>query len=55
MLAGNIAKNLYYFQKINKLVPTVQDALQGITSGSKILVGGFGICGVPMNLIQGVK
>lgn len=55
MLVGNIAKNIYYFQKINKVVPTIQEALEGIKDGSKILVGGFGICGVPMNLIQGVK
>lgn len=55
MFVGNIAKNIYYFQKINKVVPTIQEALEGIKDGSKILVGGFGICGVPMNLIQGVK
>lgn len=55
MLVGSLARNVYYYQKINKLFPTVQEALAGITNGSKILVGGFGICGVPMNLIQGVK
>ena len=55
MLVGNIARIAYFYQKINKVVPTVQEALKGITDGSKILVGGFGICGIPMNLIQGVK
>jgi hypothetical protein len=55
MFVGNIARNVYYFQKINKVVSSVQEALEGIKDGSKILVGGFGICGVPMNLIQGVK
>ena len=55
MLVGNIAKNFYLFSKANKVVSSVQEALQGIKNGSKILVGGFGICGVPMNLIQGVK
>ena len=55
MLVGNIARNLYLFSKVNKVVSSIQEALQGIKDGSKILVGGFGICGVPMNLIQGVK
>ncbi len=55
MLAGNIARNFYLFSKVNKVVSSVHEALQGIKDGSKILVGGFGICGVPMNLIQGVK
>lgn len=55
MLVGNIAKNVYYYQKINKVVSSVQEALHGLKDGSKVLVGGFGICGVPMNLIQGVK
>jgi 3-oxoacid CoA-transferase subunit A len=55
MLIRNLARNVYYFQKINKVVGSLQEALEGITDGSKILVGGFGICGVPMNLIQGVK
>lgn len=55
MLVGNLAKNIYYYQKINKVVGSLQEALEGITDGSKLLVGGFGICGVPMNLIQGVK
>lgn len=55
MLLGNLARNIYYYQKINKVVGSLQEALQGISDGSKLLVGGFGICGVPMNLIQGVK
>jgi len=55
MLVGNLARNIYYYQRINKVVGSVQEALEGITDGSKILVGGFGICGVPMNLIQGVR
>lgn len=55
MFVGNLARNIYYYQKINKVVGSLQEALKGITDGSKILVGGFGICGVPMNLIQGVR
>ena len=55
MFIPNLARNLYFYQKINKVVPSIADALKGITDNSTLLVGGFGICGVPMNLIQGVK
>ncbi len=55
MFVSNLARNIYFYQKINKLVPSLKEALQGITDNSSILVGGFGICGIPMNLIQGVK
>jgi acyl CoA:acetate/3-ketoacid CoA transferase alpha subunit len=55
MFVPNLARNLYYYQKINKLVPSLSEALNGIKDNSTILVGGFGICGIPMNLIQGVK
>jgi len=33
---------------------TVGDALDGVTDGSKLLVGGFGLCGIPENLINGL-
>ena len=36
---------------INKKVPTVQDALNGIENGMTILLGGFGLCGIPENSI----
>ena len=55
MFVSNLARNLYFYQKINKLVPSLKEALKGISNNSSILVGGFGICGIPMNLIQGVK
>lgn len=55
MFGSHLARNLYLYQKINKIVPSVKEAIQGITDNSSILVGGFGICGIPMNLIQGVK
>jgi acyl CoA:acetate/3-ketoacid CoA transferase alpha subunit len=55
MFTTNIARRIYYFSKINKIVNSVSEALAGVTNNSKILVGGFGICGVPMNLIAGLK
>jgi 3-oxoacid CoA-transferase subunit A len=36
---------------INKKVETVQEALQGIEDGMTIMLGGFGLCGIPENAI----
>ena len=36
---------------INKKVNNVQDALQGIENGMTIMLGGFGLCGIPENSI----
>ena len=52
MIASSIFKNLSWFSKICK---TKQDAIKGIKDGDFIMVGGFGICGTPMNLIQAIK
>ncbi|QQX86635.1 3-oxoacid CoA-transferase subunit A [Cupriavidus necator] len=39
---------------INKIVPTVTEALGEIRDGSTILVGGFGTAGIPVELIAGL-
>jgi 3-oxoacid CoA-transferase A subunit len=36
---------------LNKTVPDVQTALAGITDGATLMLGGFGLCGIPENLI----
>lgn len=36
---------------INKTVPNVQVALEGIEDGMTIMLGGFGLCGIPENAI----
>jgi 3-oxoacid CoA-transferase subunit A len=36
---------------INKKVNSVQDALQGIEDNMTIMLGGFGLCGIPENSI----
>ena len=36
---------------INKVVPSVQVALQDILDGATIMLGGFGLCGIPENAI----
>ncbi|XP_072940412.1 succinyl-CoA:3-ketoacid coenzyme A transferase 1, mitochondrial [Epargyreus clarus] len=39
-------------KKSNKIFDNVNEAVKDIGDGSKILVGGFGLCGIPENLIQ---
>ncbi|MBD0723605.1 succinyl-CoA--3-ketoacid-CoA transferase [Flavobacterium sp. L1I52] len=36
---------------INKTVKSVQEALQGIEDGMTLILGGFGLCGIPENSI----
>ncbi|MFT5185402.1 MAG: 3-oxoacid CoA-transferase subunit A [Flavobacteriales bacterium] len=36
---------------INKVVADVQEACQGIQSGMTLMLGGFGLCGIPENSI----
>jgi acyl CoA:acetate/3-ketoacid CoA transferase alpha subunit len=39
---------------MNKAVATAQEAVADIAGGSSIAVGGFGLCGVPTVLIDGL-
>ena len=39
---------------INKVVKNVDEALEGITDNMTLLVGGFGLCGIPDNSIAGL-
>jgi len=39
---------------INKVVKDVNAALEGITDNMTLLVGGFGLCGIPENSIAGL-
>jgi len=38
-------------QMINKVVTNVQEALQGVKDGMTLMLGGFGLCGIPENSI----
>jgi 3-oxoacid CoA-transferase subunit A len=38
-----------------KVCSTVSDALEGIEDGATIMAGGFGLVGVPENLVRGLK
>jgi 3-oxoacid CoA-transferase subunit A len=37
---------------INKLIPSPDDAVRDISDGATLVVGGFGLCGIPENLIN---
>lgn len=38
-----------------EICKTSSEAVRDITDGSKLLVGGFGLCGIPENLIRALK
>lgn len=40
---------------INKIVGSADEALEGVRDGMTLLVGGFGLCGIPENLISALK
>src|SRR5205807_10643656 len=40
---------------MNKLVANADEAVRDIPEGAKIMIGGFGLCGIPENLIQALK
>jgi len=37
-----------------QFINTPEEAIQDVPAGSKLLVGGFGLCGIPENLISGL-
>lgn len=37
---------------INKVVQDAQEALRDIPDGATLMLGGFGLCGIPENVIQ---
>ena len=39
----------------SKVVPSAAEAVRDIRPGSRLLVGGFGLCGCPENLIAALR
>ncbi len=39
----------------NKVVDSYEEAMAGLTDGMTVLAGGFGLCGIPENLIAQIK
>lgn len=48
MLYANLRRSL----STSKVIQNPRDIIKAIPNGSKILVGGFGLCGVPENTIR---
>lgn len=44
----------FQFSSEGKIFKTADDAIKGIQPGNFLFFGGFGICGIPMNLIAAV-
>jgi len=40
---------------LNKVVESHQEAMKGLEDGMTVIAGGFGLCGIPENLIQEIK
>jgi 3-oxoacid CoA-transferase subunit A len=40
---------------MNKIYKSAADAIQGVTDGMTLLVGGFGLCGIPENCIAALR
>ena len=40
---------------LNKVVSSHQEAMEGLTDGMTVIAGGFGLCGIPENLIDEIK
>lgn len=43
------------FSRVNKIVRSPEEAIKGIKDGDFLMFGGFGVCGIPMNLINAVS
>lgn len=52
MLRKFLTKPFYNFAKICK---TSLEAIEGLKDGDTLMVGGFLLCGVPMNLLNAVR
>ena len=37
---------------MNKVVASADEAIQDIPDGATIMIGGFGLCGIPENLVR---
>src|SRR2546426_11836866 len=40
---------------VNKVFPSADAAVADVPDGASIMVGGFGLCGIPENLIEGIR
>lgn len=53
--ARGIRAAYFSTQKSNKIYPSAAAAVADIPNGATLCVGGFGLCGIPENLIAALK
>eukprot|EP01031_Cornospumella_fuschlensis_P049008 gene49008-59995_t len=56
-LARRVPATSIYTPKrsISKVYKNALDALEGLQDGMTVLFGGFGLCGIPENLIKAIE
>ncbi len=47
-----VFKFVVKLERMNKVVPNADEAVKDIPDGATIMLGGFGLCGIPENLIR---
>ncbi len=47
-----LATLVYNADAMNKVVASVEEAIRDVGDGAIIMIGGFGLCGIPENLIR---
>lgn len=55
ILKRNITSAVQRCSQFKKSVITAEEAVSDMKSGSTVLVGGFGLCGIPENLIRAMN
>jgi 3-oxoacid CoA-transferase subunit A len=45
-------RNLFTIPSMNKVFANAEEAIRDIPDGATIMVGGFGLCGIPENLLR---
>jgi 3-oxoacid CoA-transferase subunit A len=54
-LASEAEENLPQRGFVNKVFPNAESTVADVQDGATIMVGGFGLCGIPENLIDAVR
>ena len=48
-------KNFNLFNMINKEVKNIKEAIEGVKNNMTLMIGGFGLCGIPENTINALS
>src|SRR6476646_6294254 len=53
-MAGGVDDSAVISRGMDKTVASADDAIADLTDGATLMAGGFGLCGIPENLIQAI-